>query len=106
MSVDEVLQKAASFYDLEYMLRLTQEECGELTAAVNRFLRHDRPESKDELMRQMKEEVTDVMKCCRVLRSMLGADELDMIDCAKALRWRDRMARAESLLDRLEDDYK
>lgn len=94
MSVDEVLAMAATFYDLEYHLRLVQEECGELTAAVNHYLRADRPEDKEERLRLLREEVTDVHKCTRILWRLLGENDMEMIDCAKALRWKDRMARA------------
>lgn len=109
MSVEDVLEYASTFYDQEYLLRLTQEECGELTAAINRYLRHDRPEDKGARLQQLREEVTDVMKCCRVLWKILGSEDLEMIDCAKALRWRDRMERMASYLDhmqRIEDDCK
>lgn len=97
MTVESVLRQAATFYDLEYHLRLVQEECGELTAAVNHYLRNDRPEDKQELMQKLREEVTDVHKCTRILWQLLGENDMEMIDCAKALRWRDRMARVADM---------
>lgn len=88
-SVESLLEQVIAHWGVESQLRMLQEECGELVAAVNRAGRR-RIELKE-----LAGEVADVMIMCQQARIIVGADLVDEARLAKLARLRERLARHE-----------
>lgn len=92
---DTVYAEALALYGKENQLRQAQEECGELIAAINQHLRHDR--RSDAVV----EEMADVWIVLTQLQLAFPKDEFDAAVQSKLLRLRERMEEEKILRNKL-----
>jgi len=89
--LDGICREALSVFGKENQLRQTQEECGELIAAINQYLRKDRRGTS------VIDEVADVWIMLTQLKMAFSAEDfLDAIE-RKLPRLQEHVAREKSL---------
>jgi NTP pyrophosphatase (non-canonical NTP hydrolase) len=89
MDRDALLQRAVDLWGVDAQMRMLQEECAELIAAVNRFSR-ERCGAED-----VAEEVADVLIMAEQARRIVGAADVDAAMERKLNRLARRLSEGE-----------
>lgn len=87
--MDNIYQKSVNHYGKIPQLRKTQEECGELVAAIGQWL-----DSRINL-KELATEVADVEIMCKQIRVIIGDDVVDSEKMQKILRLDNRIKIAK-----------
>lgn len=91
MTTKELAKRNIEYYGREYILRKLQEECGELTAAIQHYI-----DCRDNSVGELISEMADVFYCLIQLRIDMGPRIIDNAIDLKAERQHDRLIKEKS----------